>query len=116
MTVKIVTDSTCDLPQNIIAGQGITVIPCYININGKSYLDGTELSREDFYRMLPASIPHPTTSAPGTGAFIKEYQRLKDAGATGIVSIHISKNLSNVFNVAQIAAQQVKDIPIIVVD
>jgi DegV family protein with EDD domain len=116
MTVKIVTDSTCDLPAKLIAERNITVIPCYINLNGKSYLDGAELTRQDFYRMLPESTPHPTTSAPGTGAFIAEYQRLKESGADGIVSIHISKNLSNVCNVAQLAAQEVTGLPITVID
>lgn len=116
MTIKIVTDSTCDLPDSIIQDLGITVIPSYININGKSYLDGEELSRQAFYDMLPSSKPHPTTSAPGTGAFLIAYQNLIKKGASGIISIHISHSLSNIVNVAQIAAKEVNSIATKVID
>ena len=53
MTIKIVTDSTCDLPTEIATQNGITVMPLYINFGIESYLDGVELSREAFYERLP---------------------------------------------------------------
>jgi DegV family protein with EDD domain len=114
MTVKIVTDSTCDLPVEIIRAYDITVIPLYINLDGKSYLDGVELTREEFYKKLPYS--RISTSAPGMGTFIKEYERLKIQGATDILSIHISKSLSNVSNVALIASEAINDIHVMVMD
>ena len=53
MSIKIVTDSTCDLPAEIIRDLDITVIPLYINFGDKGYLDGVEISRRDFYERLP---------------------------------------------------------------
>lgn len=55
--IKIVTDSTCDLPIEVIQAYDITVIPCYVNMNGKSYLDGVELSRVSFFEQLPDADP-----------------------------------------------------------
>ena len=52
MTVKIVTDSTCDLPEAIVAEYDLTVLPLYINFGDQSYLDGVELSRQEFYERL----------------------------------------------------------------
>ncbi len=114
--VKIVTDSTCDLPISLVEKYNIVVVPCYVNVNGKSYLDGIELSRESFFKSLPTSDPLPTTSAPGMDAFINAYQKLADSGADGIISIHISETLSNINNVAKIAADSFKAVPIRVID
>jgi len=114
--VKIVTDSTCDLPLSWVEELGITVIPCYVNMNGKSYLDGIDLSRELFFKTLPTTNPLPTTSAPGMDAFIKAYQKLAADGADGIISIHISETLSNINNVAKIAAESFDLVPVRVID
>jgi len=116
MTVKIVTDSTCDLPAAWIAAHDITVIPAYVNIDGRSYLDGVELSRSEFYDRLPHCESPPTTSAPGPGTFNEVYQRLASEGATEILSIHISESLSNIVNVARMAAEETKAVPVTVVD
>jgi len=116
MSVKIVTDSTCDLPAEWIAEHDITVIPAYVNIDGRSYLDGVELSRREFYERLPDCKSPPTTSAPGPGTFTEVYQRLAVEGATEILSIHISESLSNIVNVARMAAEETKAAPVTVVD
>jgi fatty acid-binding protein DegV len=65
MTIRIVTDSTCDLPESVVQECGITVIPLYVNFGARSYLDGVELSRREFYEMLPESDAFPTTAMPG---------------------------------------------------
>ena len=109
MTIKIITDSTSDLPEAVIKEFDITVIPCYINAGGKSYLDGVELSRVEFYDQLPGWSEPPTTSAPSPGMFLEEYRKVFENGATGIFSIHISDQLSNVVNVARIAAESLQD-------
>lgn len=115
--IKIVTDSTCDLPEEVIQQYEITVIPCYVNMNGKSYLDGVELSRKDFFEQLPTADPLPTTSAPGIGSFINAYKELAvEHGATGIISIHISKTLSNIVNIAEIASESFDMVPVRVID
>jgi|WetSurMetagenome_2_1015567.scaffolds.fasta_scaffold59603_3 DegV family protein with EDD domain len=109
MPIKIITDSTSDLPEAVIKEYEITVIPCYINAGGKSYLDGVEMSRTEFYDQLPGWSEPPTTSAPSPGMFIDEYRKAFENGATGIFSIHISDQLSNVVNVARIAAESLED-------
>jgi len=116
MGIRIVTDSTCDLPASVVAEHGITVVPLYINMGDQSYLDGVEITREEFYKRLPNYNPPPTTSAPGTGAFVKAYEDLAAQGADHILSIHISAKLSNVVNVARMAAEATEGIPITVID
>jgi len=116
MSIKIVTDSTCDLPENIVLGHGITVVPAYINIGDRSYLDGVELSREKFYERLPEYKTPPTTSAPGLGTFVQVYERLAAKGASEILSIHISANLSAISNVARLAAEATEVVPVTVFD
>ena len=78
MSIRIVTDSNCDLPQAMLDEYAITVIPLYINIGSKSYLDEVEMSRADFYEGLPDFEAQPTTSVPGPGTFIEVYQKLAD--------------------------------------
>ncbi len=115
MTIRIVTDSTGDLPADVADRHGIGVVPIYINVGEESYLDGIDLSREDFYARLPDLNPAPTTALPGPALFIQTYQRLIDEGATEILSVHISRELSGVVNMAQLAAQDVP-VPVTVVD
>jgi DegV family protein with EDD domain len=116
MTVKIVTDSTCDLPQDVLHEYGISVIPLYVNFGSRSYLDGVELSRREFYEMLPGSDALPTTAVPGLPAFSKVYEDLADQGADAVVSIHIASTLSATCDVARKAAEQTESIPVTVFD
>ena len=105
MSIKIVTDSTCDLPQSVIEQLSITVVPLFINFGDQGYRDGVDISRADFYGRLPQSNPLPTTAAPGHEVFKQAYDRLAQDGATEILSIHISESLSGTLNVAKVAAQ-----------
>lgn len=116
MSIKIVTDSTCDLPEKVVAEYGITVIPLYINAGEQSYLDGIELSRQEFYERLPSFYPPPTTAAPSPKMLQHIYEQLGDKGATEILSIHISISLSAVLNVARMAAQNVRNVSVSVLD
>lgn len=116
MTVRIVTDSTCDLPPQIIAQYGIHVVPLYINVGHKGYLDGVDITREEFYTRLPDFSEHPTTAVPSIGRFSVEYNILADEGATEILSIHISSALSGVVNMARLAAESSTSVHVTVVD
>ena len=116
MTVSIVTDSTCDLPQSVVAQEGIHVVPLYVNVGDRSYLDGVDLSRQAFYSQLPSYPVSPTTAAPGIEIFKRAYDDLAEDGATGVVSIHISQSLSNTVDVARLAAQETTSVPVTVVD
>ena len=76
MSIRIITDSNCDLPQGMVNDYGITVVPMYINIGSESYLDGVTMSRQEFYEGLPNFDSHPMTSVPGPGTFIEAFERL----------------------------------------
>jgi DegV family protein with EDD domain len=116
MTIQIVTDSTCDLPAETIRQLGITVLPLNIHIGEKAYLDGVDLSREEFYRQLPGLNPFPKTASPSPAGFERLYRRLAQEGAKAILSIHISESLSATVNEARIAAEQFTQLPVTVLD
>lgn len=116
MSVRIVTDSTCDLPAEVISRYKIHVVPLYINVGKQGYLDGIDITREEFYQRLPNFPAHPTTAVPSIERFRAAYNTLADEGATEIVSIHISIALSAVVDVAQVAAQDITAVPVTVID
>jgi len=105
MKLGIVTDSTSDLPQFLIEEHGIEVIPTILILEGKEYADGIGISREEFYRRLPALRTPPTTAAPSIGEFSARYQKLLDSGCEHIVSIHAASQLTTIINSARQAAQ-----------
>ncbi|GMQ78193.1 MAG: DegV family protein [Anaerolineae bacterium] len=116
MSIRIVTDSTSDIPIETAAEHNITVVPAYVNIGEESFLDGVELSRSDFYKGLPGYTTHPTTAAPAPGAFTDVYNLLAGDGATEILSIHISENLSGILNAARIGAAETAAVNVTFVD
>ena len=108
MHVKIVTDSACDVPQEIADQLDITIVPVYINIGETSYQDGVELSRETFFNNLLTYDPYPTTAAPAVGTFTETYAQLAQSGRTEIISIHMASQLSATFNAARLGAEAVE--------
>lgn len=116
MAVRIVTDSTCDLPAATIEKYNILVVPLYINVGKQGYLDGIDISREEFYRRLPTFPAHPTTAVPSPQKFRAVYDTLADEGASEVLSIHISIALSAVADVARVAAQETTSVPVTVLD
>jgi DegV family protein with EDD domain len=95
-TVAIVTDSTADLPSELARKRSITVVPLTLHFEGKSLLDGVDITPADFYRRLPSATTHPTTSQPSAGRFAETYSALlKDHDS--IVSVHISEKLSGTY-------------------
>jgi len=116
MKIALVTDSTADLPKEVIEKYDIGVIPLYINIGEKGYLDGVDMSREEFYTGLPTFKPHPTTAVPGIDAFLDVFKKAIDKGAEAIISLHIGRALSNTVDVARLAAEKIKVVPVHVFD
>jgi DegV family protein with EDD domain len=114
MSIRIVTDSTCDVPESFLTELDITVVPVYVNLGQDSYLDGVGLSRAEFYRHLAAG-EKVTTAAPSEGTFVKVYNQLAAEGATEILSLHIADDLSNTGNVARLAAETAA-VPVTVLD
>jgi len=116
MSISIVADSTCDLPPHIVKQFGITILPLYINFEKGSYLDGVEISREEFYERLPNEKKPPSTSLPGIELIRQTYEKLAMEGAKEILSLHISKSLSATVDAARTAAREIKKIPVTVLD
>lgn len=116
MTVRIVTDSSCDLPQAVAERYGVYVLPLHINIGKENYLDGVNLSRDEFYANLADYPQHPTTAVPSPMKFRAMYDTLAESGATEVLSIHISNTLSGVVNMAKKAAEETTSVPVTVID
>lgn len=104
MTVRIVTDSSGDLPLSLAEELGITVVPAIVCFGEESFLDGVEIDHDTFYRRLQEEKVFPTTSQPSPGQFAEAYGRLAP-GADGIVSVHLSSRLSGTFNSARQGAE-----------
>lgn len=107
MPTAIVTDTTADLPPELIEALPIHIVPNILVLNGKSFLDGQDISRETFYALLAERKTIPTTAAPASGAFLSLYKRLLSLGFSHIISIHPPSVLSGIYNSASIAAKMV---------
>jgi len=116
MPVKIVTDSTCDLPPEVGVSLGVTVVPLYIHMGNQDYADGIDITREEFYRKLPLADSPTTTAVPSLTKFTAIYRALVEEGASEILSIHISESLSAAVNVARSAADEFHLAPVTVFD
>ncbi len=119
MAVKIVTDSTADLPSDIVSELGITVVPANVRFGNDDYKDGVDLSADEFFDKLLNGPDFPTTSQPSIGEFQgPAYERIAaQDGVDGIVSVHVSGKLSGTMNSAtQGANQAAVDCPIEVLD
>lgn len=116
MSIRIVTDSACDVPQQLAQAYGITVVPVYVNIGQASYRDGVDISRHDFYKDLYNYPTPPTTAAPASGAFTEAYERLASQGASEILSLHIAASLSNTFNAARLGAEAAEGVAVTLFD
>ena len=106
--IKVITDSTSDIPPELAAELDIGVVPIYVVWEGQSYRDGIDLKPDEFYRRLGSSPTLPTTSQPTQADFEQAY--IGQAGKyEGIVSVHISSKLSGTYSSALMAARAVRD-------
>ena len=104
MAVRIVTDSSCDLPADVVEALGITVVPLKVRFGDVELIDVVELSVEDFYRRMAASDDLPQTAAPAPGAFEEAFRAARADGAEAVVCINLSAQLSATMQSAQTAA------------
>lgn len=114
--IKIVTDSTCDLPKNLINELNISVIPLNLILDGITYADEIDISRQEFYERMPFCRIHPTTSTPSIGQVDKVFHQLADQGATEIIAIHLSESLSATINTIRAAGKTFNRIPVKIFD
>ena len=117
MTVRIVADSACDLPDDVVDSLGITVVPLMLRFGDEELVDREQLSVAEFWRRCGSSDELPSTAAPSPGRFEQAYRSLITDGASGIVSIHLSGELSATLQSARTAAAAIDgEVPIEVVD
>jgi DegV family protein with EDD domain len=111
---KVVTDSTSDLPAEVVRDLGITVVPAQIQFGDKVYQDGIDLSTDEFYSKLQISSVLPRTSAPSPGSFNEVYSKLAQE-AEAIISIHVAAKLSATYDAARVGSADLK-CPISIID
>ncbi|MCC6790594.1 MAG: DegV family protein [Thermomicrobiales bacterium] len=113
--VAIVTDSTADLPDDIVARRGISVVPLSVRFGEESFLDGIDITPAVFLQRLTASSELPKTSQPSVAAFEAVFRSHVDAGRN-VICITIGSKLSGTHNAARLAADAVAPDRIRIVD
>jgi len=106
--IKVVTDSTAYLPQDVVEQRDIRVIPLNVLFGTKSYHEGVDIGYDQFYRMLAEADELPTTSQPAPGDFLAVYSELVEAGHE-VISIHISSGISGTVDSALQAQKMLPD-------
>jgi len=114
MKVSVVTDSTSDVPPEVAKELGITVVPAHIQFGEQVFLDGVELTTDEFYRRLQSSPTLPQTSPASIYTFNSIYRRIAEQ-ADSIISIHVAAKLSVTYDIARQASADL-NCPISVVD
>ena len=113
--IKIVTDSACDIPEDLTQEFSIIKVPTHIIWDGEQYLDSLTMTAEEFYRRLPTTSAIPTSSQPSLGEFRQAFEEAEAQGAQEIVCLTVSSKLSGTFESASNAAKECK-LPVHVVD
>ena len=115
MAVKIVTDSTCDLPRELAEQWDIDVVPCIVIFGDQEFRDGIDIGPDEFYSRLVSSPRLPTTAQPTVEDFLQVYRRLTGEGHD-VVSIHLSAKLSGTLNSALQAREALADGRVEIID
>lgn len=111
--VQVITDSTADVPPDLVKRLGITVIPCLVRFGERFYRNGVDLTRDAFYALLQRSPV--ATSQPSVGVFEETYRQAAEQGRQ-IISIHAAGKLSGIYNAACSAARNLPHGVIEVID
>jgi DegV family protein with EDD domain len=107
MPVAVVTDSTAYLPAELSGTYDLTVVPLTVVLNGVEGLEGVQIFPDEVARALNARRVAVSTSRPAPSQFVDAYRRLLDAGADGIVSVHLSAKLSGTLEAARLASDEI---------
>lgn len=113
--IRIITDSTSGMLQEEASRLGIKIVPCTLIWDGKEYLDGVDMSTEEFYERLSSSGTLPTSSLPAPSQFAEAYEEAKAAGED-VLAILISSRLSGAYQSACKAKKLVQGVRIEVID
>jgi DegV family protein with EDD domain len=116
MPIAVVTDSTAYLPPEAVEQYAIEVVPLYVVLAGRSGQEGRDIGPADVARALSVRGQHVSTSRPTPGDFVAAYRRCLTAGADQLVSVHLSAELSGTWDAARLAAAQIGEHVVRVVD
>jgi DegV family protein with EDD domain len=115
--IRIVTDSSCDLPDDLLARHRVALVPLTIRFGEEDLVDREGLNVDDFWTRLGSGSDLPQTVAPSSSRYLEAYRRLSDEGADGIVVVCLSGKLSSTIQSASVAAEEFRGgIPIRIVD
>jgi DegV family protein with EDD domain len=115
--IRIITDSSCDLPDEVVERYRLTVVPLTIRFGDEDFVDREELSKDDFWAKLTSGEVTPETAAPSVGRFQEAFSRLSNEGADGVVVICLSSEISATHQAAVLAVESYGGgIPVRVVD
>src|SRR3954471_12669595 len=95
MSVAVITDSTAYLPQELVEGYGIHIVPLYVVLAGRSGREGEDIGPADVAKALAVRGQRVSTSRPTPGDFVAAYRRALEQGADQLVSVHLSSELSS---------------------
>lgn len=115
MKIGIVTDSTADLPRELVREYEIEVVPLTVSLQGREYRDGVDITPTEFYRGMKAGGPQPFTSQPSPGVFLDVYKALLTK-FDAIISIHLTEMLSGTVRTAQLVREMLPESLIQVID
>lgn len=108
MALRVVTDSTADIPEKLIRQLGITVIPLNLHFGDEILKDGEDIWAEEFFHRMTYEAALPLTSQPSPGEIAEVYRRTSREGDV-LLSIHISSQLSGTYNAARLAAESLSE-------
>jgi len=106
MSIGIVTDSTCDLNQELLDKYQIEIIPLSVHFGEKEFQDGIDISPDSFFKKINQNEELPHTSRPAPALFIEKYQEMLK-NYDQLLSIHVSASLSGTFESAKLAAREI---------
>ena len=107
--IQVVTDSACDLPDEVIDKLGIKVVPLTIRFGNEEFVDRVELSPKEFWDRVLTGPEMPQTSAPSAGAFQTVFAEAADAGMDGVLCVNLSSKVSATYQAARTAADALAD-------
>jgi DegV family protein with EDD domain len=115
--VRVVTDSACDLPDDLLTELGIGLVPLRIRFGSEEFVDRTELSAKEFWSRCRSFDGLPETSAPSPGNFQAAFEAMASEGADGVVCVNLSSKMSATIEAARQAARALEGaVPVRVVD
>jgi len=104
-SVRIVTDSACDMPKLLLEANKIDVVPLTIRFGSQEFTDGIDLTAAEFWKRCSESTKLPETAAPAPGAFKEAYERAAEDGCDAVVAITLSSKLSGTYQAACVGAE-----------